>query len=291
VTLRHACAATLLLAFSFAPRTAAAVNLVPNPSFEIISQCPGGFGWLFVATPWNAPNAGTSDALHACAVSGPFAPGVPYNALGNQVANSGVAYAGIIPWSSAPDYREYLQAPLNSALVANATYTISFAVSLADTCAFSIDRIGAHFPVGPIGPLGSNTTLLVTPQIESPANTFLNNKTGWTTISGTFVAAGGEDHIVIGSFRDDANTNTQAEVGTWPGGTYYYVDDVTVEIAPAEQDQACCLPDGSCTILTPGECQLAGGTPAGAGTTCTSDPCGPTPSKRRSWGAVKTIYR
>ena len=284
-------AVLLALAPLAAPRIASAVNLVPNPSFETISTCPLGYGWLFVATPWDAPTAGTSDSHHACAVSGPFAPGVPYNAMGNQVANTGIAYAGIIPYSSAPDYREYLQAPLNSPLVANATYTFSFRVSLADTCGLAIDRLGAYFSVGAIGPLIQNTTLLVTPQVESPAGGFLTDKTGWTPISGTFVAAGGETHVIIGSFRDDANTNTTAVTGTWPGGTYYYVDDVSVEVVPPAVDQACCLPDATCTLLTPAECQLLGGTPMGVGTSCDPNPCDPTPAKKSSWGGLKAIYR
>lgn len=279
-----------LFAFTFS-RPAAAVNLVPNPSFETISTCPLGFGWLYVATPWDAPTAGTSDALHACAVSGPFPPGVPYNALGQQAANTGIAYAGIIPFSSAPDYREYLQAPLNSPLVANATYTVSFHVSLADTAAFAIDRLGAYFSVGPVGPLVQNTTLLFVPQFETPANTYLTNKTGWTLVSGTFVAAGGESHIILGSFRDDANTNTTPVVGTWDGGTYYYIDDVSVEIVLPAGDQACCLPDATCTLLTPGECQAFGGTPMGNATTCDPSPCEPTPAKKSSWGALRAIYR
>ncbi|NOT35640.1 MAG: hypothetical protein HOP12_15960 [Candidatus Eisenbacteria bacterium] len=282
--------ALLLAATLLTPGLAGAVNLVPNPSFETIASCPLGFGSLFVATPWDAPTAGTSDALNACAVFGPFAPGVPYNALGNQVANTGVGYAGLIPYSAAPDYREYLQAPLNSPLVASATYAVSFYVSLADTCNVAVDRLGAYFPVGPVGPLVTNTTLLVTPQFETPANTFLNDKTNWILVSGTFVAAGGESHIVIGSFRDDASTNLEPQPENWPGA-YYYIDDVTVELMPAAVDQACCLPDATCTLLTPGECTLSGGTPMGAETGCNPNPCSPVPTRKSSWGALKSIYR
>ncbi len=291
--MRHRPVVTLpavLVALAISASAARAVNLVPNPSFETVSPCPTGFGQLNVAVPWDTPNTGTSDALHACAPSGPFAPGVPFNALGQQAAFSGVGYAGLIPYSSAADYREYLYAPLNSPLVAAQTYTFSFHVSLADTSMLAIDRLGAYFSVGPIGPYGNYAPLPFTPQVESPANAFLTNTTGWTTISGSFVAVGGEDHIVIGNFHDDATTNTTPMPGTWPGGAYYYVDDVTVEIV-LPTDQACCLADGSCAVMLPGECQALGGTPGGAGSVCDPSPCGPTPAKRTSWGAVKTIYR
>jgi hypothetical protein len=118
----------------------------------------------------------------------------------------------------------------------------------------------------------------------------LTNSTGWTLVSGIFLASGGEDHITIGSFHDDASTSTVPGPGVWPGGAYYYIDDVSVELSlPTEQ--ACCLSDGSCSIQFPGECTLLGGTPAGPGTNCLPGPCDPTPTRARTWGALKSIYR
>lgn len=277
-----------------APPPATAVNLVPNPSFELYSSCPTGYGQFFQCVAWNEPNTGTSDLFNACSPTGFPSVNVPDNTSGYQNANSGVGYAGIIPFSAAPDYREYVQAQLSSPLVNGNTYQVSFRVSLGDTSLFAIDRLGAHFPVGPISS-GANTTLLVAPQVESPVNVPLDNSTGWTQISGTFVAAGGESHIIIGSFRDDASTNTSPGPSVWPGGAYYYIDDVFVELVPQQVDQACCLPNGACVLLTPNECQAQGGTPLGAGVPCGGaggdDPCGPTPATKASWGTVKGIYR
>ena len=285
-------ALAVLCAAVTAPRASHAVNLVPNPSFESYVNCPGTFGQFYECVGWSMPNAGTSDLFNVCSPTGFPSVSVPTNTIGVQNPQDGVGYAGIIPYSAAPDYREYLQAPLSSPLVNGNTYTVSFWVSLGDTSSIAIDRIGAHFPVGPIGPLFSNTTLLVTPQVESPAFTYLTNSTGWTQISGSFVAAGGEDHIVIGSFRDDASTNTVPGPSVWPGGSYYYVDAVSVEVVPTNVDRACCLPDGSCTLLTGGECQALGGTPLAIGVPCLPDnPCGPTPTRRSTWGTVKGIYR
>ena len=144
--------------------------------------------------------------------------------------------------------------------------------------------------MGPVGPIGNYAPLAFVPQIESPVNAFLSDTLNWMLVSGTFVAAGGEDHIVIGNFHDDATTNVQPTGNFWPG-TYYYVEDVSVEAQPAQVDQACCLPDAQCTLLTPNECTALGGTPLGTGTDCDPNPCGPTASKVKSWGAVKTIYR
>lgn len=283
-------AATALALALCLPGLSHAVNLVPNPDFESYSSCPTGYGQIYQAAPWDTPNTGTSDYLNVCAPAVFPSLNVPFTELGYQPAYSGVGYAGLIPYSSAPDYREYIQSPLTSPLVANVPYLISFRVSLADTALFAVDRIGAYLSVGPIGPVPNYATLPFTPQIESPANVPLSNSTGWTQISGVYVAAGGETHITIGSFRDDASTNLYPGPGPWPGGSYYFVDAVSVEVSlPTEQ--ACCLSDGSCSIQFPGECVFLGGTPAGPGTTCFPNPCEPTHTARKTWGAVKTIYR
>lgn len=277
-------------ALGLAARPAHAVNLVSNPSFETFASCPTGFGQIYQAVPWDTPNTGTSDYLNACApVSFPSV-NVPQNEQGVQTALTGVAYAGLIPYSAAPDYREYVQAPLTSPLVANTAYLVRFHVSLADLSLLAVDRLGAYLSVGPVGPIPNYAAIAVTPQVESPANVALNNSTGWTLISGIVVASGGENHITIGSFRDDASTSTTPGPGQWPGGSYYYVDDVSVE-QNLPTEQACCLPDGSCSIQFPGECTFLGGTPAGPGTTCTPNPCSPTKTQQKSWGALKSIYR
>lgn len=280
----------LACALWIAPPAAHAVNLVPNPSFESYVGCPTSFGQTYQAAPWDAPTTGTSDYLNACAPVIFPSVNVPQNEQGFQTAHSGVGYAGLIPYSAAPDYREYIQAPLTSPLVASASYLVKFYVSLADSSLLAIDRLGAYLSVGPVGPIPNYAPLALTPQVESPANVPLNNAAGWTLVSAVVVASGGEDHITIGSFRDDASTATFPGPGTWPGGSYYYIDDVSVELS-LPTVQACCLPDGTCSMQFPGECTLLGGTPGGPGTDCTSGPCDATKTRRSTWGEVKSIYR
>lgn len=272
------------------PALAAAVNLVPNPSFESYAPCPSGWGQINVCAPWDTPNTGTSDAFNACApVSFPSV-NVPNNQIGWQNALTGVGYAGIIPYSAAPDYREYVSAPLNSPLLPGQPYTLTFHVSLADSASLALDRLGAYFSVGSVGPLNNYAALPYSPQVESAANVYLTNATQWTTITGTFVAAGGENWITIGNFHDDATTNLVAGPGTWPGGSYYYIEDVSLELS-LPTVQACCGSDGSCSMQYPGECTLLGGTPAGPGTTCAGGACNPTTAKRGTWGSLKSLYR
>jgi hypothetical protein len=266
------------------------VNLVPNPSFETYNNCPGGFAWLFEATPWDAPTQGTSDFLHACA-SGPFSPDVPSNPVGFQNARTGLGMGGFIPYDPFNvGYREYLQAPLTSPLVAGQTYQVEFYVSCGDSAQFAVDRVGAYFSAGPVGPIANWNPLPFVPQIESPAGTPIVDETNWVLVSGAFVATPGLTHIVIGSFRDDASTTLGSVAGPYPGA-YYYLDDVSVELVPTQVDQACCLPDGQCVLLTPNECQALGGTSLGVGVDCSQSPCEPLPSSNTSWGAVKSTYR
>lgn len=285
--------AVLFTVLSFtltAASPAPAANLVLNPGFESYSSCPFTFGQTSLATPWTAPTLGTSDYLNGCAPATFPSVNVPYTQLGYRPARTGAGMAALIPFSAAPDYREYVQAPLSSPLVASMTYEVRFYVALADTASLAVDRLGAYLSVGAVGPVPNDAPLGVMPQVESPAAVYLDDAVNWTLVSGTFVAAGGEDHIVIGSFRDDASTLTTAGPGPWPGGAYYFIDDVSVDLQ-VEVDQACCTPDGLCSIQLPGECQALGGTPLGAGTTCSPDPCGPTATGSRTWGRLKTIYR
>ncbi len=54
---------------------------------------------------------------------------------------------------------------------------------------------------------------------------------------------------------------------------------------------ACCLPNGSCSVLTQEECGGQGGRYQGAGSTCTPNPCQPTPTRATTWGRIKTGFR
>lgn len=279
--------ALLALGLLVAVPAAHAVNLVPNDSFESFNSCPVSFSNTADCVSWIAPTNGTSDYYNACATS-VLAPDVPTNNFGFQNARTGDAYCGFIVHSSSEEYREYIEVQLTSPLVANTTYLVKFYVSLSDIVDSAVDRLGAYFSVGSVAPVGNWLALPYTPQVESPANVFLTDQTNWMLVSGTFVAAGGETHMVIGSFRDNATQNLMPMSGSWPGANYH-IDDVSVEAQPAAVDQACCL-GGSCTLLTPAECQTLGGTPYAA-TSCDPDPCSPVPARPASWGALKTIYR
>jgi hypothetical protein len=73
-----------------------------------------------------------------------------------------------------------------------------------------------------------------------------------------------------------------------------YLGDGTVCIpnpCPPPGQGACCLPDNSCVLLTGEQCSQQQGHYLGEGLPCVPDPCIPTPTRSRSWGRVKALYR
>lgn len=160
---------------------------------------------------------------------------IPSNDMGIQTCRlTGTqSYAGIGVYNlGVPNYREYIEQQLSQPLTPG-IYACVFFASLADRCEYEIDQLGAYFSTGPVVQTGSNP-ILITPQVSS--NNFLSNCSGWTPISGLFYASGGEDHITIGNFQDDATMNHQSSactnVRTYIPYSYYYIDNVSLKKFP-----------------------------------------------------------
>jgi hypothetical protein len=227
-SLRGPWALSLILVCAFAV-VAQAQNLVPNPSFETYSQCPDFPDQIGRAIPWTMPTLGTSDYYNACASSSPPLVGVPVNQFGNQAARTGNAYAGfILRNSTGGSYREYIEVQLTAPLGAGVTYEVSFYLALSDQSRWGIDQVGAYLSVGPVGPVNIASPLPVVPQIVNPPGNYVTDKTNWTLVTGTYVALGGETHLVIGNFADDSSTTPVTGLGGFYNGAYYYIDDVSV---------------------------------------------------------------
>ena len=123
-------ATIILSSISFLAQFAGAqTNLVPNPSFEVFSNCPSGPAEVFQAMPWYDPTNASSDYFNQCAT---VSVGVPSNALGNEGARTGVAYCGFYSFQALQsNYREYIQVKLNDTLEWGKKYYVSFYVSHA----------------------------------------------------------------------------------------------------------------------------------------------------------------
>jgi hypothetical protein len=97
------------------------------------------------------------------------------------------------------NYKEYLQGELIQPLVAGKEYAVSFYVTLDCSSTQTSTGIGAYFSTERIQQ-NSKERLTVPPQVISHQK--ITWKDGWTLISGTFKAKGGEKYITLGSYSD-----------------------------------------------------------------------------------------
>jgi hypothetical protein len=203
-----------------------AQNLMPNPSYELATGCVTGNGWASVNS-WRVPtsHSGSPDRFHVCA-PGTF--GVTANVFGDQAARTGSAYIGYVShFGSNGLFREYIQAPLTSALIPGQTYTASGYFSLSDGSGWATDGYGFHFSLGAITGTGGSGPLPFTPQVSCATNTFMNDKIGWQLLSGNFVATAAFQYVTIGNYKSDAATNIQVQASGWTWN-YTYMDDVSL---------------------------------------------------------------
>ena len=225
----------IILIFIFAQQVFGQINLVPNPSFEQYDTCPYNGGQIQYALSWiNPATYSTPDYFNACGIGGH---NVPNTVFGQQIARTGTAYAGIVTYTNNPNWppqnnaREYIEVLLNDTLEFGKKYCVSFFVNKADSVQYVSNDIGAYFSAVPdtiSSPQGYYVFPYI-PQISNPINNLLTNDTGWTEISGIYVATGGEKYMIIGNFNDFASTTATFVGGpSWAYYGFYYIDDVSV---------------------------------------------------------------
>ena len=214
----------LLFILLFLPCFSFGQNLVPNPSFEDTVYCPVSLSDWGATTFWYDPTWVTSDYFHQCNTG---VAGVPDNIFGSQSARTGKAYGGLSPYMKADiEVREYISAPLLGTLIAGRKYYAEMNVSLAETSNCAVDAMGMYFSNGSVD-TATNISLPYTPHISNDSGQILLDSAGWTKISGTFIAAGGENYITIGNFKDGISTVVDPNcINNFTDYGYYYIDDV-----------------------------------------------------------------
>jgi hypothetical protein len=211
-----------------------AQNLVPNPSFEIYSNCPTNYNQLTGNTGnWFANPIFTPDYFNSCEpnsnFNGNMNPGVPHNLFGFQHASSGNGYAGFVAYSyDVPETREFISTQLNSSLSIGTKYFVSFKVNLAWEPSLPVsnacNNIGIRFTVENL-----QSSWPFQPNIAQIYSTnIINDTLGWTTISGSFIATDTSRYITIGNLFEDALTQVQSLNQPGVGAAYYFLDDVCV---------------------------------------------------------------
>lgn len=208
-------------------------NLVPNPSFEIFTNCPTTLDQLNYSTGWSSYR-GSPDYFNACNTA-TDALGIPSNAVGYQPAFSGQAYAGFVAFATGGEAREIIGGALNQTLTIGQTYYVSFYISLAEYDAnykqyIACNKIGARFSTvsadGSDNPYPGTNPTAINNFSQIYTNTIINDTMNWVRITGSFVADSAYKYFMIGNLFDDNNTDTIYR----PNGvrSYYFIDEICV---------------------------------------------------------------
>jgi len=215
------------MAFTAIATASFSQNLVRNCDLEARINCPYDHGQLFLCSSWYSPGTGTSDYLNSCNTD---KYGVPVNMFGEQAAHSGSAYAHLILYYPMQGhYREYMQTELACRLEEGKEYLVSFFVSCADDSRYAIDAIGLYLSMDPLMQDGDELIAISGDvHIRNTPGTVIDDKSGWTMISGSYIASGGERFLTIGNFSTNGETTTQAFTGYQTNLSSYYVDDISV---------------------------------------------------------------
>lgn len=218
-------------------------QMVCNGEFNYHYTTPVNPNLLIYACPWRRPTDPyyTTTPDYFCTDnSSTSAAHVPNNFQGwqksytNSTATSYEGYAGILTYwggdsnnPADPDYREYLQAPLNATLLNNRQYIVSFRISKADKCKWASKNIGAWLTASPPTQAYGNYLNVPSPQVQ--LTSFMNDTANWVLVCDTFLSNGTEQWITIGQFTSDAGSVISGSYsGSGINGAYYYIDDVKV---------------------------------------------------------------
>lgn len=210
-----------------------AQNLVRNPSFEDTTKCTGWHPLYTEAEYWYNPNMATPD-IYDTDLDRQCGTEMGPSSVYYLDPFDGLRFAGGFQWYwGGSNTREYFMSPLLEPLVAGQAYRVSLYYAWRGSNRFAIDRIGVYF--GPDSMFqGNPNTLQVAPQVELLAmdSSYLVN-TAWTQLADTFVAVGGEQWIIFGTFNDAIDVNwIEVPFGGFNSETYYYFD--LVEVVPVE---------------------------------------------------------
>jgi len=216
-------------------------NIVPNSSFENVDSCPPATPawqryqylqfWSLANQPKILDNA---DLYHCCYYSQICEGTAPYT----LPPHTGHGYVGMFifyPDSSVVDFSEYIQVKLSSILEAGKLYKISLFTYLFPIMYqyqyetyIATNSLSAYFSNIE---LNENKWLLsdYTPQVNF--DTYISEHWSWQHLTGSFVAQGGEQYLIIGRFipREQVSYyELPHEVDRVKRCSYVMIDDVAV---------------------------------------------------------------
>lgn len=197
-------------------------NLIPNGSFEKLSDCPVGAD-IEKAIGWFSASEGTPDLFNACApqISNLS---VPSNSFGYQYAEDGNGYAGIVCYGEGYDYREYIGIRLSETMEQGVLYVVSFYINLPETSPKAVNNVSVGFF---FDSAYFATYTLVYPDCIMPNNAIIADSLEWTKFTFYYNAVGKENYLVIGNFKPDNQTQILSIQNT-NSDQYYFIDEVSV---------------------------------------------------------------
>ncbi|MBK7810667.1 MAG: gliding motility-associated C-terminal domain-containing protein [Saprospiraceae bacterium] len=190
-----------------------AQNLISNPGFEKCDRC-GQFGNQGVELTLGNNSNNPVDWYGVTFGSADIRP---------DQARSGRYHGGFFSFGKF----EYLGNVLNQPLIAGAEYEISCYLGTRSDSEYSTDEIGFCFQNGKNLYQIAGALDQLTPQVSTPDGGFLPFKS-YQKYTMKFIACGGEDHLIIGRFKN-LGFNDTLFVGTKRTSnlyTYTIIDDV-----------------------------------------------------------------
>ncbi|MEO8146171.1 MAG: T9SS type A sorting domain-containing protein [Bacteroidia bacterium] len=175
------------------------------------------------ALNWINPSNASPDYFNVCSTTG--AVGIPNNYVGYQNAHSGFAYSGLFLYLV--DYREYIEVPLISPLIANTCYHFEMYVSLTEYAKYTTDDIAVYFSDSLYSDTATYLTLPLIPQINNLSGNIFDTL-NWVLVSGDYTATGGENYLMIGNFKTTSNMDTILANANGYSCVYVLIDDVSL---------------------------------------------------------------
>lgn len=209
-------------------------NLILNGGFEETIVCPNDMYHINNGLLLNISNPSnySPDYYNLCNNLIPFGSfGVPSNVRGYQMARTGNAYIGLDLWEKSAPARNFIQLKFTDTLKQGHHYNFTCYLNMANKFRYATANFGAYFSVDSVS-MPTLDVLPFVPQIENPDSNILTDTLYWMPITGTYLANGGEQYILLGNFKPVAEGYDTAYQyygsPTHANWAYYYIDDVSL---------------------------------------------------------------
>jgi gliding motility-associated-like protein len=207
----------LILVICYCSIAQAQTNLVPNGDFEEYYTCSS-----FIIHLKNWEGCGSPDCFRSCNFTS------PNNVAGYQYPQKGDSYVGLAQYYYfINDFREYLKIHLKKKLKKNCYYYLILYYSNADNVQYYSNEVGVLFTANDVACDISKYKLIN--QVPSLQNYNLmdTNSVNWMKFLGIYKAQGDEEWLIIGNFKNDAESiiyfNKEQDVNKL---AYLYIDNV-----------------------------------------------------------------